>query len=144
MSNGGSDRKLTTVGTYMALILLVAWLVLLTVMAFHTSASEMEWARWGSVLGSLEAVVFAAAGALFGTTVQKQRVQDANQRAEDAVAASKRNEKAVTIGLMLAKGVKDRAAALANVNSPEKIREFNKPVELDGHLLSLANELLES
>ena len=35
-----------------------------------------------AVVGSLEAVAFAAAGALFGTTIQQRRVQDAKDETD--------------------------------------------------------------
>lgn len=44
---------------------IIAWLVMLAWLAFHTGAGEVQWARLLAVLGSLEAVAFAAAGALF-------------------------------------------------------------------------------
>lgn len=44
----------------------------------------MDWIRilaYHTVLASLEAVAFAAVGALFGTTIQRQRVADAKKQA---------------------------------------------------------------
>lgn len=116
MNEGKTDGRPAGLALVAAVIVLAAWLVLLTYMAFHTGTTEMQWARLGSVLGSLEAVAFAAAGAIFGTAVQKQRVDDANQRAGEeaqrasqAEAMSNKNAQAAANGRVLAEVVKTRA-----------------------------------
>jgi hypothetical protein len=113
MNGNRTDNKLLGVALVAALIVLAAWLVLLTWLAFHTGATELQWARLVSVLGSLEAVAFAAAGALFGTTVQKQRVQEAKERAERAEKTSAENVQAAANGRALAEAVRARAEGAA-------------------------------
>jgi hypothetical protein len=146
MANDKTD-KLTGVATAAALIVLTAWLVLVLWLAFHTGADEQQWARLNSVLGSLEAVAFAAAGALFGTTVQKQRVQDSKEQAERAegrAAAAEHkasvNAEAATNGKALAVAVKARARTpLFEVT--EENRGSSRSREPHGDLVALAEKL---
>jgi hypothetical protein len=87
---------LTGVGLGVAATAVAAWLafsvLLLTVAGTST---DVTWTRMAWVFGSIQAVAFSAAGALFGTSVQASRVaqseaqskaatQKAEQHAEDA------------------------------------------------------------
>jgi len=109
-----SDRaRLQGVAFIAALVLLGAWLLLHVWLAFHTDSSDVEWMRLVSLVGSIEAVAFAAAGALFGTTVQRQRVEEARRRAdeaeereEEAKTASAANAELAANGRALAAAVK--------------------------------------
>lgn len=128
MPENQPNNKLAGVALVAAIIVLAAWLVLLSWLAFHTGATELQWARLGSVLGSLEAVAFAAAGALFGTTIQKQRVEDANERAGKAEDRALRAEKtstehmqAAANGRALAAAMKARAGANAAVQGIDRL-----------------------
>ncbi|MGH9631269.1 MAG: hypothetical protein ACRD7E_23435 [Bryobacteraceae bacterium] len=105
-------------GLIAALVIVAAWLAMLSWLAFRTAATEVEWARLFSILSSLEAVAFAAAGALFGTAIQRQRVQEARERAEKAEERAAGAEKSATSnaqaavnGRALATAVKARAGA---------------------------------
>jgi hypothetical protein len=108
--------KLTGIALAAAVIVLIVWLGMLLWMTQRTDASEVIWARLFSVLSSLEAVAFAAAGALFGTSVQRQRVKDAHERADKADTRAAEAEKeaasnaqAAANGKALATAVKARA-----------------------------------
>jgi len=147
MANDKTD-KLTGVATAAALIVLTAWLVLVLWLAFHTGANEQQWARLNSVMGSLEAVAFAAAGALFGTTVQKQRVQESKEQAEKAdnraVAAEQKasaNAQAATNGKALAAAVKARAGTRASFEVTEENRGSSRSREPHDDLVALAEKL---
>lgn len=114
--NAGSKLQGWVLGA--ALILIAAWLAFLGVLALNTDATELTWTRLFSVLTSLEAVVFAAAGALFGTTVQRQRVEDAKQEASDAKKEASEakdeaatNAQAAANGRALAESIKARGEA---------------------------------
>lgn len=114
--NAGSKLQGWALGA--ALILIAAWLAFLGVLALNTDATELTWTRLFSVLTSLEAVVFAAAGALFGTTVQRQRVEDARQEASDAKKEASEakdeaatNAQAAANGRALAESIKARGEA---------------------------------
>ena len=67
---------------------------------------EIAWSRLLVVLGSVEAVAFAAAGALFGTTVQRQRVNDQRARADAAESRADASETTAVNGQKLAAAVK--------------------------------------
>jgi hypothetical protein len=56
---------------------LFAWLVYWSL----TNRGDANWDRIVYVFGSVEALAFAAAGAIFGTQVQKQQTQQAQQQA---------------------------------------------------------------
>ena len=143
-----TEGKLTGVALIAALIVLAAWLGLLSWLAFHTGATDVQWARLGSVLGSLEAVAFAAAGALFGTTVQKQRVQEAKERAEkaenrasQAEKTSTENVQAAANGRALAIAVKARSAMRTAAQGVEQVSTFEKSNAEEDDLVALARKL---
>jgi hypothetical protein len=148
MTEVKTEGKLTGVALIAALIVLAAWLGLLSWLAFHTGATDVQWARLGSVLGSLEAVAFAAAGALFGTTVQKQRVQEAKERAEkaenrasQAEKTSTENVQAAANGRALAIAVKARSATRAASQGVERVSAFEKSGGAEDDLVALATRL---
>jgi hypothetical protein len=58
------------------------WAVFLGVMLRATDTDDVQWARMTFVFASVEAVAFAAAGAIFGVTVQRERVKSAEEKAE--------------------------------------------------------------
>jgi hypothetical protein len=149
MSESGSPVKLEGAALAAAILILAVWLGLLAWMAFHTGATEVEWARLFSVLGSLEAVTFAAAGALFGTTIQKQRVQDARERADKAEGRASDAEKtaasktqAAANGQALATAVKARAAQQPrSVDRIERVSTTAAPAAMPDDLVALADKL---
>src|SRR5262245_58138852 len=80
-----SEKPLHPMAVFAALLVMLAWLaLLLRLVLIAGSAEEKEWVRLFAVLSSLEAVAFGAAGALFGTTIQRQRVEEARSRADKA------------------------------------------------------------
>ena len=148
MTETKTDSKLTGVALVAALIVLAAWLVLLSWLAFHTGATELQWARLGSVLGSLEAGAFADAGALFGTTVQRQRDEEAKERtgkAEDrasrAEQTSTEHVQAAANGRALAAAVKARAGTRANIRGIERASAAEESGEATDDLAALAAKL---
>jgi hypothetical protein len=46
------------------------------------AAADMTWTRLTFVFGSVEAIAFAAAGALFGVSVQREGVKKVEERAD--------------------------------------------------------------
>ena len=72
-----TSSKMTEMGSWMAVLVVIAWLILLFVALNKVDVKDGEWTRIYTLLNSLETVAFAAAGALFGTTIQQRRVQDA-------------------------------------------------------------------
>jgi hypothetical protein len=69
-----------------AILIILVWLgVLAWLGLYHIKEEEIHWARLTFLFNSLEAVVFAAAGALFGTQVQRARVEKAENTAKKGV-----------------------------------------------------------
>jgi hypothetical protein len=142
-----TDTKLGGVATVAAVAVLAAWLTFLTIMTRHTNAQEVEWARLTAILGSLEAVAFGAAGALFGVTIQRQRVQDAkehaakaDQRAADADKKADEHSTAAANGKALATAIKARAKPAAPHDTLERMSAV-RPQTPDDDLVALARQL---
>ena len=129
-----------------AVTILIAWLLLLAWLAMRTGAGEVEWARLLVVLGSLEAVAFAAAGAIFGTTVQRQRVEEARQqasrseeRAQKAEQTASSHAQAASNGRALAATIKARKDARTTAEGVERVGA-GRPAPADD-LVALAERL---
>ena len=141
--------RLTGVALIAALIVLAVWLALLMWLMLRTDASEVVWARLFAVLGSLEAVAFAAAGALFGTTIQRQRVRDAQQQAEKAEERATKSEEnsaenaqMAANGRALATAVKTRMQARSSDSGVERLSVGERAASAaDDDLAALANRL---
>ena len=109
------QRSISGVALVAALIVVAVWLGLLMWLIAHSDTTEIIWARWLTIMSALEAVAFAAAGAIFGTTVQHQRVAEAkaraetsDKRAEDAESQAKAKLQGAANGLALATAIKAR------------------------------------
>ncbi|NYD34565.1 hypothetical protein [Actinomycetospora corticicola] len=90
----------------MAVAVITGWLALLIWLIVDAGADEVTWTRLLVVLGSVEAVAFAAAGALFGTTVQRERVTEQRARADEAEARAEGLASDASNGQKLAAAVK--------------------------------------
>ncbi|WP_042409886.1 hypothetical protein [Streptacidiphilus carbonis] len=89
-----------------AIAAIAVWLGLLFWLAVDAGATEVAWSRLLIVLGSVEAVAFAAIGALFGTTVQRQRVEDLKSRSDAAESRAEAHEQEALNGQKLAAAVR--------------------------------------
>ena len=79
---------LSVLGSLVALALVAAYLVLLMFLrADALTAGDQEWARLVEIRSTFEVLVFAAAGALLGTVVQRQVVSGELRSLEDDVSA---------------------------------------------------------
>jgi hypothetical protein len=67
---------------YVAIAAIVLWAVFVVVMFLLSDSGETQWTRVVYIFGSVEAIAFAAAGALFGVTVQRERVERAEKKAD--------------------------------------------------------------
>ena len=105
---GGSRSAAPLAGTALviAVVVILVWLGFLIWLLVEVNTSEIAWSRLLVVLGSVEAVAFAAAGALFGTTVQRQRVNDQRARADAAESRADASETTAVNGQKLAAAVK--------------------------------------
>lgn len=109
-------RTLGTIATIVAILLIVVYLVVLFAQWNNVDAAELEWSRRLTLFGGLEALAFAAAGAILGTTVQRQVVKKAEEQASDAKE--------------LAKAQQQRADA--NERDAEKGRALHRLAEVKG------------
>jgi hypothetical protein len=71
-----------------AAAVLLAWAALVVFMLVSSSARELRWTRLAWVFSSVEAVAFGAAGALFGSSIQRQRAERAENAASRSAAAA--------------------------------------------------------
>jgi len=147
MGDNRSLSKLKGAGVWAAFLVLAAWLALLTWLTAHTAIPDSEWARLLVVFGSIESVAFAAAGALFGTTIQGKRVQEAKQQAEKAEQqaaeernAAKANAQAAVNGKSLAAVIKSRAKTRSSNSGVERV-STRSAADADDDLVALSKEL---
>ena len=93
-----ADRRAGISGAPMvvAILAILVWVGFLIVMLRAADADETQWARMTYVFASVEAIAFAAAGALFGVNVQRGRVKSAEEKAE-ANARDAANGRALAI-----------------------------------------------
>lgn len=104
-------KTMGAAGSAVAICVVTAWLAMLAWLAFSVDVDDRGWARMVTLLASIEAVAFAAAGALLGTTIQRGRVVDAKARAEKAEEAAEANAAAAAAGRTLAMAVQASAAS---------------------------------
>jgi hypothetical protein len=69
-------------GLIAALLVLMGFAGLVIVMIFEAEVEEQTWTRLAWIFSSVEAIAFAAAGALFGASVHRERAERAERRAE--------------------------------------------------------------
>jgi hypothetical protein len=104
---------LAGVALVVAVAVIVVWLGLLIWLAVSANSSDIAWSRELVVLGSVEAVAFAAVGALFGTTVQRQRVADLTAQRDAAQSLAEASQAAAVNGEKLAVAVRTANASKA-------------------------------
>jgi hypothetical protein len=69
------------------------------------TTDSQEWERWIYVFGAVEAVAFAAVGWVFGREVNRQRAEQAEDRASEAAAKEKEErEKGATLAGLVVGG----------------------------------------
>ncbi len=102
--NGGSGIRLAGVGLWVAVAVLVAFGLFTAFMIANTGEEEVRWTRLAWLFSSIQAIAFGAAGAVFGSSIQRER-------AEKAEAAAERNAESASKGRALAAALKaDRQA----------------------------------
>lgn len=94
-----ANSVLTGIPLAMAVFAVLIWIAFVVVMLLSAGSTDVVWTRMTFVFSSVEAIAFAAAGALFGVTVQRERVKSAEERAETNAkdAANGRALAAITI-----------------------------------------------
>jgi hypothetical protein len=82
-------RPLSRVAVATAVLVLVGFAVFVVVLVVQASTTdEIYWSRVTWVFASVEAIAFGAAGALFGSSIQKDRADRAEADARDNAQAA--------------------------------------------------------
>ncbi|GHB10071.1 hypothetical protein GCM10010346_36530 [Streptomyces chryseus] len=97
-----STSSLQGPALWVAISAVVAWLALSIYLLTRAGSAELEWTRTVWVFASVEAIAFAAAGALFGTAVQRSHVAQAEKRAQSAEQVADQNRDEANKGRALA------------------------------------------
>jgi hypothetical protein len=82
-----------------AILVLAGFALFVVFLVAHVDEDDVEWTRLAWVFASVEAIAFGAAGALFGSSIQRER-------AEKAEASAKENADAAANGRALASALK--------------------------------------
>ena len=103
---GGAAKatKISGAALVAAAIVLIAFGAFVVYLISQQSADELVWTRLAWVFSSVEAIAFGAAGALFGSSIQRSRAE----KAEEAAA---KNADAASKGKALAAAIKADASA---------------------------------
>jgi hypothetical protein len=111
-SGGGSSAspKLTGAALWVAIFAIAVWIGFSIFLIAKAGTNETEWTRIAWVFGSIQAIAFAAAGALFGTAVQQQNVNNAQEQATSAKKDADRQRDAAVKGRALAAVMQAEAA----------------------------------
>jgi hypothetical protein len=100
------SRAASPVALVAAVAVLVGFGVFVCFLAAHADSDEIVWTRLAWLFSAVQAVVFAAAGLLFGANLQRRRAEHAEDQARgNADAAAK--------GRALAEAIKADADAAA-------------------------------
>jgi hypothetical protein len=98
--------KWTSPAVVLGGLVLAGFAGLVIFMTSQAAAPSESWTRLAYVYTSVEAIVFAAAGAVFGTRVQRAQTEEARSRAERAQRRAENNEAQAAGGRALAKAIK--------------------------------------
>jgi hypothetical protein len=143
-----TGQKLGAVATILAIALIVVYIVFLILQWNNVNAADLQWSRRSDLFGGLEALAFAAAGAVLGTTVQRQvtkkaedQAADAKTQADEQKARADENEKAAEKGRALHKLVEAKAGqASGGAPATRAAGSVPPPAGDIGELLTLARQ----
>jgi hypothetical protein len=125
--------RLTGIPLVVAIFLVALWVGATIWMATHVVYEDPLWQKLVLIFHSIETVAFAAAGAILGTQVNKERADKAEQRASTA-------EEAATKGKNLAAVVKAEAGMGTKIGG--KATELEFLAHPDRESLRLARQLV--
>src|SRR6478735_4885570 len=102
-SSASAPTTLSLVATVIAIVVIATYLIVVY-LTWSTvkNTPEGEWLRYADLRGGLEALAFAAAGALFGTTVQRQATKAVEKKADEEKERADANQRAAEGGRALA------------------------------------------
>ncbi len=101
MSPENSSDRFMGYRMAVAVIVVIAFGVFTTYMILKSDAAQSQWTRLTYVYTGIEAIVFAAAGLLFGTVIQSKRVEAAERGEHDASELAATNERAAEVSRVL-------------------------------------------
>ena len=118
VNGNGQSAPLRGFALAAAGIALILWFIFTAFMITKANTgNEVQWARLAYLFASVEAVAFAAAGALWGTTINRQRAEEAERRA--AV-----NERDASNGRALAASQIAEAGDLVDLDSESALQRM--------------------
>lgn len=108
---------------FVAIVIIVGFIASIIFLLVQTSVSDLQWARDVYLFGGIEAIAFAAAGFLFGTQVQRQHIQGADERAKQANDRAQQSDERAMSATADAAATKARAESLAAaIRSKSRVR----------------------
>jgi hypothetical protein len=120
---------LSAIAVVVAVVLIAAYLVGLVVQWGQIGAAELPYGRGLHLIGGLEALAFAAAGALFGNAVQRQVTDKAEKkaatekkRADDNESAAGAGKAVVNLARVKAEGAAEGRRGFADQNTSNAVR----------------------
>ncbi len=116
----GTTRRLSKPSFIVASVVLLGFASMIVYMIGHVGANDRTWARLVSLLSSVEALAFGAAGAIFGSSVQRGRTVAAEKRAND-------NERDAVAGRTLAETIKVGARSRPAGRGPAPAFDMTMP-----------------
>jgi hypothetical protein len=131
VSASDGSKPLSGTALWVAVAAVAVWITFSILLVTKASSSDVYWSRVAWVFGSVEAVAFAAAGALFGTAVQKQNVDNANLRADAAQQDADQQRETATKGRALAAalqaeapvgGEQEESRAMSGSDGPDEVQ----------------------
>ena len=148
------SARLSGLALYVAAGALGVWALFTIYLLTQVNAEEVTWTRIAWVFASVEAIAFAAAGALFGTAVQRANVEKAEERADSAEGVADFNREDATKGRVLAASLQADAAGGASFGDADgfdEVRGMDTPSGSSGDAVdrhaamsrSLFGDLLE-
>jgi len=84
-SSAPRTARLSGAALVAAFAVLVAFAAFVVFLIRETDASDLRWTRLAWLFTSVEAIAFGAAGALFGSSIQRARAEKAEQTAKENV-----------------------------------------------------------
>ena len=81
----GKERHVNALRWVVAIVVVVLFAYFAYFLVDHAdTTNQREWERWVYVYGGIEAIAFAAIGWMFGREVNRERAENAEQRADVA------------------------------------------------------------
>jgi len=134
-TNSETAAPLSTVAVIVAVGLVVAYLIAVALQWNERDASEVLYGRGLHLIGGLEALAFAAAGALLGNAVQRQVTEEAKKKASDEKKRADENAAAGEAGRAMVSLARAKVSA-----SSEGVRRYQ--LDAAGSVRTEMEELL--